>query len=181
MKDINPKHKVFADEYIITTDPIGSYQKAYPKASSESARVKSYSLLQNVTIAEYIAESKDKIKNARENSLIETLKKQDSSNILTREKYIASLTKDILDIEAIIERGYLIKKVNIDGKVEMVKEVFKTREFSEWHRTLEIKRENIKKIEGWDAPKQIEQNTTVELKDKPKVEDWILSKSNKIK
>ena len=179
MKGINPKHKVFADEYIITTDPISSYQKAYPKAKAETSRVESYRILQIPTVVQYIAEAKEKIKNARENNLIETLKKKDSSNILTREKYIASLTKDILDIEAIIEMGYLIKKVNIDGKVEMVKEVFKTREFSEWHRTLEIKRENLKKIEGWDAPKQIEQNTTVELKDKPKVEDWILSKSNK--
>ena len=82
------KHKVFADEYIITNDPIGSYQKAYPKASSESARVKSYGLLQNVTIAEYIAEAKAKIQNAREKNLIETLKAKDSANILTREKFV---------------------------------------------------------------------------------------------
>ena len=64
IKDINPKHKVFADEYIITTDFISSYQKAYPKAKVESARVESYKILQKPTIAEYIAEAKEKIKNA---------------------------------------------------------------------------------------------------------------------
>ena len=58
MKGINPKHKVFADEYIITTDPIGSYQKAYPKAKAETSRVESYIILQIPTVVQYIAEAK---------------------------------------------------------------------------------------------------------------------------
>jgi phage terminase small subunit len=85
---LSPKHKIFADEYILNSDAIVSYQKAYPKAKAESARVESYKILQNPTIAKYIQEGKDKIKNARENNLIETLKAKDNSNILTREKIV---------------------------------------------------------------------------------------------
>ena len=96
----NNKHRVFADEYIITNDPIVSYQKSYPKASSESARVNGYKLLQNATIAEYIAEAKEKIKNARENNLIETLKAKDSANILTREKFVEMTLETLSQIIA---------------------------------------------------------------------------------
>jgi phage terminase small subunit len=84
----NPKHKVFAEEYILTSNPIASYQKAYPKATSESARVKSYSLLQNVTLANYIKAKQLEIQNARQNNLIDTLKNKDSTNILKREKVL---------------------------------------------------------------------------------------------
>ncbi len=154
----NNKHKVFADEYILTNDPIGSYQKAYPKASSESARVKSYSLLQNVTIAEYISESKEKIKNAREKNLIETLKKQDASNILTREK-IVEMTSNVVKLTY---NNFVATKDRDDAETYIKAAVA------------------FNKLEGHDAAKKVEQNTTIEVKDKPKVEDWILSKSNKI-
>ena len=139
MKDINPKHKVFADEYIITTDPISSYQKAYPKASSESARVKSYSLLQNVTVSEYIAEAKEKIKNARENNLIETLKKKDTTNILTREKFV-EMTSNV----AILTYNKFIQ----------TKEGEDAETFS---RVAAL----LAKIEGFESPKKIDQKTTI--------------------
>lgn len=83
------------------------------------------------------------------------------TQLIDRQKYIDSLVNDIIEIEKIIERGYIAKRINIDGKTELVKEIFKTKELTEWHRTLESKRENLKKIEGWDAPKQIEQKTTL--------------------
>ena len=140
IKDINPKHKVFADEYIITTDPISSYQKAYPKAKAESARVESYKILQNPTIAQYIAEAKEKIKNARENSLIETLKAKDSSNILTREKFIEMTS----NVAKLTYNKFIQTKDGSDAE------------------TFAKVSALLAKIEGFEAPKKIEQKTTVE-------------------
>lgn len=135
----NNKHKVFADEYILTNDPIISYQKAYPKASSESARVKSYSLLQNVTIAEYISEAKEKIQNARQNNLIETLKKQDSTNILNREKFV-EMTCNVVKLTY----DNYISTNDGDDAESYIKAA-----------TL------LSKIEGFESPKKIEQKTTL--------------------
>ena len=133
------KHKVFADEYIITNDPIGSYQKAYPKASSESARVNSYNLLQNATIAEYIAEAKAKIQNAREKNLIETLKAKDSANILNREKFV-EMTSNVVKLTY---NNYISSKEGNDADSY-------------------IKAANLlSKIEGFESPKKIEQKTTL--------------------
>jgi hypothetical protein len=82
----NKKHQIFADEYILTSDAIKAYQKAYPKAQTESARVESYRILQDPTIATYIKEKQDKIRLERENSQIEAVKSEASTNILQREK-----------------------------------------------------------------------------------------------
>mgnify|MGYP003424578686 FL=1 len=84
----NKKHLIFADEYILSNDAILSYQKAYPKAKSESARVESYKILQNPTIAKYIKDKQDKIRLERENSAIDAIKKESNTNILQREKAI---------------------------------------------------------------------------------------------
>ena len=84
----NKKHLIFADEYILSNDAILSYQKAYPKAKSESARVESYKSLQNPTIAKYIKDKQDKIRLERENSAIDAIKKESNTNILQREKAI---------------------------------------------------------------------------------------------
>ncbi len=135
----NNKHKLFADEYILTNDPIISYLKAYPKASSESARVKSYSLLQNVTIAEYISEAKEKIQNARQNNLIETLKKQDSTNILNREKFV-EMTCNVVKLTY----DNYISTNDGDDAESYIKAA-----------TL------LSKIEGFESPKKIEQKTTL--------------------
>jgi len=84
----NKKHQIFADEYILTNDAVISYQKAYPKAKAESARVESYRILQLPTVDEYVKTKQSEIQNARQNSLIEELKSKDSSNILNREKIV---------------------------------------------------------------------------------------------
>jgi len=84
----NKKHQIFADEYILSNDTISSYQKAYPKAKAESARVESYKILQNPTIAKYIKEKQDKIRIERENSVINAIKNESNANILQREKAI---------------------------------------------------------------------------------------------
>ena len=88
----NQKHQIFADEYILSNDAIASYQKAYPKAKTESARVESYRILQNTTIANYIKTKQLEIQNARQNNLTEQLKAKDSSNILQREKVVEMLS-----------------------------------------------------------------------------------------
>jgi hypothetical protein len=82
----NKKHQIFADEYILTNDAIKSYQKAYPKAKNETARVNSYNLLHITTIAEYINNKQNIIRNERENSQINALKTESKANILQREK-----------------------------------------------------------------------------------------------
>lgn len=109
---------------------------------------------------------------------IEMEKEAVKTQIITREKFIESLESEIFDIEKIIKKGYILKDLTIEGKKERVKEFFKTYELAQWHKILNDKRDRLAKIQGFDAP--IEQNTTVTIKDKPKVEDWILSKSNKI-
>lgn len=116
---------------------------------------------------------KEKTKDTIENEL-----ELNRAQIITREKFIESLEAEIFDIEKIIKKGYILKDLTIEGKKERVKEFFKTYELAQWHKILNDKRDRLAKIQGFDAP--IEQNTTVTIKDKPKVEDWILSKSNKI-
>jgi len=93
----NKKHQIFADEYIITNDAVGSYQKAYPKAKAESARVESYRILQDPTISDYIKQKQLEIQNARQNNVINELKAKDSTNILTREK-IVEMTSNVVKI-----------------------------------------------------------------------------------
>ena len=93
----NKKHLLFAEEYILTNDAIVSYQKAYPKAKTESARVESYKILQNPTVENYIKQKQLEIQNARQNNVIEQLKAKDSSNILTREK-IVEMTSNVVKI-----------------------------------------------------------------------------------
>lgn len=137
---LSPKHKIFADEYILHSDPIASYQKAYPKASNESARVKSYNLLQNVTIAEYIQEGKDKIKNAREKNLIETLKAKDNSNILTREK-IVEMTSNVVKLTY---NNFVATKDRDDAETYIKAAVA------------------FNKLEGHDAAKKVEQKNIFE-------------------
>lgn len=89
----NKKHQIFADEYILSNDAIKSYQKAYPKAKSESARVESYRILQNTTIAEYIKTKQLEIQKARQNNVIEQLKSKDNTDILQREEVVEMASK----------------------------------------------------------------------------------------
>ena len=93
----NKKHQIFADEYILSSDAIASYQKAYPKAKAESARVESYRILQDPTVENYIKQKQSEIQMARQNNVINELKAKDSSNILTREK-IVEMTSNVVKI-----------------------------------------------------------------------------------
>jgi phage terminase small subunit len=128
----NKKHQIFADEYVLTSDAIASYQKAYPKAQPESARVKSYNLLQDVTIATYIKQKQDKIRLERENSQIEAVKQQDSINILQREKAL-----EMMSNVAKLMYNQLAK--NVDKKPADV---------MAFNATIE----SLRKMDGWDKP-----------------------------
>ena len=131
----NKKHQIFADEYVLTSDAIKSYQKAYPKAQPESARVKSYNLLQDVTIATYIKQKQDKIRLERENSQIEAVKQEASSNILQREKAL-----EMMSNVAKLMYNQLAK--NVDKKPADV---------MAFNATIE----SLRKMDGWDkATKQ---------------------------
>jgi len=127
----NHKHKTFADEFILTGDAVASYQKAYPKANNESARVKSYNLLQNVTIANYIKTKQLEIQNARQNNLTETLKSKDSSKILQREQ--------------IVEMTANIVKVTYNKAIQ---KTATTQEVDSFNKAVSV----YNKLEGLDAP-----------------------------
>jgi phage terminase small subunit len=128
----NKKHQIFADEYVLTSDAIASYQKAYPKAQPESARVKSYNLLQDVTIATYIKQKQDKIRIERENSHIEAVKQQDSINILQREKAL-EMTSNI---------AKLMYNQIAQSKAKKPADVMA------FNATIE----SLRKMDGWDKP-----------------------------
>jgi len=128
----NKKHQIFADEYVLTSDAIKAYQKAYPKAQPESARVKSYNLLQDVTIATYIKQKQDKIRIERENSQIEAVKQEASSNILQREKAL-----EMMSNVAKLMYNQLAK--NVDKKPADV---------MAFNATIE----SLRKMDGWDKP-----------------------------
>ena len=128
----NKKHQIFADEYVLTSDAIKAYQKAYPKAQPESARVKSYNLLQDVTIATYIKQKQDKIRLERENSQIEAVKQQDSINILQREKAL-EMTSNI---------AKLMYNQIAQSKAK------KPADIMAYNSTIE----SLRKMDGWDKP-----------------------------
>lgn len=81
---ISKKHQVFVDEMVKHGDHVKAYMMAYPKAKKESARVKSYNLLQNDTLKKMIAEQSDKIRSEAHKQAIVELKEEIKANILTR-------------------------------------------------------------------------------------------------
>lgn len=75
--------KTFVDEMIMHGDPTKAYMAAYPKAKVTSARVKSYNLLQNVTISELIKENSEKITAIATEKAIDELKDKIVCDTLT--------------------------------------------------------------------------------------------------
>jgi len=130
----NKKHQIFADEYILSSDSIASYQKAYPKAQPESARVESYRLLQNTTIENYIKEGQDKIRLARQNNVTEELKNKDSSQILKREE-VLKMTSNVVKLTY---NSFLKSKDKQDADA--------------FNKSVAV----YSKLEGLDAPTKIE-------------------------
>jgi len=128
----NKKHQIFADEYILTSDAIASYQKAYPNAKKETARVNAYDLLQNTTISSFIKQKQDKIRIERENSQIEAVKQQDSINILQREKAL-EMTSNIAKL--------------MYNQIAQSKEK-KPADIMAYNSTIE----SLRKMDGWDKP-----------------------------
>lgn len=88
---LKKQHQIFVDEMVKHGDHVKAYMAAYPKAKKESARVKSYNLLQNDTIKNFIAEQSDKIKTTATEQAITELKEEIKGNILTRQKKLEIL------------------------------------------------------------------------------------------
>lgn len=136
----NKKHQIFADEYILTSDAVKSYQKAYPKAKDETARVNSYTLLQITTIAEYVKDKQDKIRNERENSQIDAIKSESKANILQREKAL-----EMVSNVAKIQYNKIVSK---DSKAN-------SSDVMAFNGTIE----RLAKFDGWDEA--IKNNLTI--------------------
>lgn len=89
-------------------DRVKAYKAAYPKATDESARVKSYTLLQNVTISNFIKEEADKIRSIATQEAITELKEEIKAEVLS----------------AAQKREFLLKIVIGEYKNEVKKPVF---------------------------------------------------------
>ena len=84
------------------------------------------------------------------------------TQIYTKSKFILELENDIANISELIRKGYILKEFVIDGKKERKKEIFGVSEIEKLHRIKDSKLELLKKVQGYDAPKQVEQKNTIE-------------------
>jgi len=67
MKEINSRHKLFIEEYLINGfNGLKAYQKVYPDASYETAQKNSSKLLTNTDIKQYISDSQQEMINKKE-------------------------------------------------------------------------------------------------------------------
>jgi hypothetical protein len=89
---------------------------------------------------------------------IETAKTQ----IYDKAKMIQDLESDIESMTELLKKGYILKKFNIEGKEEIKKEIFGVKEIESLNRIKDSKYEILKKMQGWDAPKQVENNNKYE-------------------
>ena len=135
----NKKHQIFADEFKLTNglteDAIRCYQIAYPNTQKESARVKSSKLLQDVTVKKYIQDYKENLRLERENSVINAIKKESSSNVLQREKAL-EMVSNVAKI--------MYNKIAKENK---------TADIIAFNSTIE----RLAKMDGWDKATKIEQ------------------------
>lgn len=146
--ELKPKYKLFADTYLSTGDPIAAYQKAYPNATKNSARVKSYTLLQNVTISAYIKEISYKIEAEAQNKLVNKLSDREAYNLLTYQEKREILAK--------ISRGEIlipVKKVVWDDEQRKFVniEMMEVADHSARMKALDLDN----KMTGHEAPKKI--------------------------
>ena len=103
MKPLKRQYQIFVREMNKHGDYTKAYQKAYPKAKVTSARVKGYTLLQNVTIAEKIKQQSDKIEQIATKEATERLQNEIVYDVLT-----ASRKKELLRL---ISEGKMMHKV----------------------------------------------------------------------
>jgi hypothetical protein len=85
------------------------------------------------------------------------------SQIYDKAKFIEDIENDIKDTKDLIKKGYILKKFTIDGKEEIKKEIFGVKEIESLNRILDSKYELLKKAQGWDAVKKVEQKNTHEM------------------
>jgi hypothetical protein len=85
------------------------------------------------------------------------------SQIYDKAKFIEDIENDIKDTKDLIKKGYILKKFTIDGKEEIKKEIFGVKEIESLNRILDSKYDLLKKAQGWDAVKKVEQKNTHEM------------------
>lgn len=96
------------------------------------------------------------INKQKEEEYIAKEKERQKTLNISREDFISSIIGEIKNLEDIISKGYLVRKFNIEGKQEIKKELFGVSELEKLHRILDNKREQLKKILGYDAPTKID-------------------------
>lgn len=65
------------------------------------------------------------------------------------------IQKEIEQLQKILNDGYLSKKVTFDGKTEIKREVFGTKEIESYHRMIDNKRNELFKLDGMYAPTKV--------------------------
>lgn len=141
--DINPKHKKFVDEYILTDKKIESYIKIYPDAKRNSAQAESSKILKLPKVAEYEKSERERIRKEREERQNKAIISAQIGKILKREEGLAILTE-------IAELGIAkIRKKVEDTGVEGVSMY----DVQSVNNTIE----KIAKIDGWEKPAKIMQ------------------------
>ncbi len=90
---------------------------------------------------------------------IETAKTQ----IYDKAKMIQDIEFDIEYTNDLLKKGYILKKFTIDGNQEVKKEIFGVKEIESLNRIKDSKYDLLKKLQGWESPKKIEQKNLHEL------------------
>jgi hypothetical protein len=133
------KHKIFADEYILTSDLVKSYKKAYNNSSDNGSRVRGYKLLQNEKIASYIATEQERLRFEREKTMLEAQKNAANINILKREEALTMLTE-----VARKQHKVIMDKYKDEERVNYG-------ELMAFNATIE----RVAKFEGWDKAAKV--------------------------
>lgn len=115
MSSIKRQYQTFIDEMIQHGDQTRAYQAAYPKASKESARVKSYDLLQNVTIANAIEKGRKEKQQGRENLRKREDIQKAEAEILSQVEVDAALCQVITSKFSLVRDGQTKRVVKVEN------------------------------------------------------------------
>lgn len=155
MTPLKRQYQIFIDEMVQHGDQVRAYKAAYPKVSDETARVQSYRLVQNSTIASAIREQVATIKGEAQKQAISELKEELKGKVLSRQQ-----KRELLCQIALGEIEIPVKKPVWNPKEE--KFVFVTvqeqPDFKERMKAAEIDN----KMEGDNEPKK--QDMTILVK-----------------
>lgn len=146
------EHQIFVEQMIAHGNATQAYMKAYPKSSESSARVKSYTLLKNVTIVTEINEAVTRMKQKVEAVIIQGAIEGVEKHIRSKHERILILQNQIelslQELQTNIGEGYYLQK----KKVVEYKRPLSPFERSTIRKTIRELQAEISKIEGDYAP-----------------------------